>query len=79
MPPPVEIDHEILVVPCFTLECGETLRDVPVAYKTWGELNDERDNGMIICHSFTGSSDVEDWCVLPFPFHFSFRFYMDRD
>ena len=72
MPPPVEIDQEILVVPSFTLECGETLRDVPVAYKTWGKLNDEKDNVMIICHAFTGSSDVEDWCVSPFLFSLLF-------
>ncbi|KAF9643674.1 homoserine O-acetyltransferase [Thelephora ganbajun] len=61
MSPLVEIDQEILVLPSFTLECGETLRDVPVAYKTWGKLNEQRDNVMIICHAFTGSSDVEDW------------------
>jgi len=66
MAPPVEIDQEILVLPSFTLECGETLKDVPIAYKTWGKLNERRDNVMIICHAFTGSSDVEDWCVLPF-------------
>lgn len=66
MPPLVEIDQEILVLPSFTLECGETLRDVPVAYKSWGKLNEQRDNVMIICHAFTGSSDVEDWCVLSY-------------
>lgn len=59
----IEIDQEIFVLPSFTLECGATLRDVPVAYKTWGELNEKRDNVMIICHAFTGSSDVEDWCA----------------
>ena len=61
MSPVVKIEQEILVLPSFTLECGETLRDVPVAYKTWGKLNEQRDNVMIICHAFTGSSDVEDW------------------
>ena len=75
MPPLVNIDQEVLVLPSFTLECGETLRDVPVAYKTWGKLNERRDNVMIICHAFTGSSDVEDWCVFalsPCLFVFSF-------
>ena len=57
------IDQSIHVVPAFTLESGRVLRDVPVAYKTWGRLNDRRDNVMIICHAFTGSADVEDWCV----------------
>ena len=55
------IDQNIFIVPSFTLESGAVLRDVPVAYKTWGNLNSTRDNVMIICHAFTGSSDVEDW------------------
>lgn len=55
------VDQNIYIVPSFTLENGRILREVPVAYKTWGKLNDTRDNVMIICHAFTGSADVEDW------------------
>ncbi len=51
------------IVPSFTLESGHVLREAPVAYKTWGKLNDAKDNVMVICHAFTGSSAVEDWCV----------------
>lgn len=58
------VHQEIAVLPSFTLECGVTLRDVPVAYKTWGELNSTRDNVMVICHAFTGSADVVDWYYL---------------
>ena len=58
------IEQSIHIVPSFTLECGRTLREVPVAYKTWGKLNENKDNVMIICHAFTGSADVEDWWVL---------------
>ena len=57
------IDQEIFIVPSFELECGTVLDQVPVAYKTWGKLNETKDNVMIICHAFTGSADVEDWCV----------------
>ncbi|KDR70066.1 hypothetical protein GALMADRAFT_76718 [Galerina marginata CBS 339.88] len=55
------IDQSILVIPSVTLECGSTIKEVPVAYKTWGNLNEAKDNAMVICHAFTGSADVEDW------------------
>ncbi|KAH7909747.1 homoserine O-acetyltransferase [Hygrophoropsis aurantiaca] len=55
------VEQQIFTIPSFTLENGMTLQDVPVAYKVWGKLNENRDNVMIICHAFTGSADVEDW------------------
>ena len=58
------IDQEIFIVPSFELECGTLLKEVPVAYKTWGKLDETKANVMVICHAFTGSADVEDWCVM---------------
>ncbi|EIW57366.1 homoserine O-acetyltransferase [Trametes versicolor FP-101664 SS1] len=55
------LDQSMYHVPSFTLETGPVIKNVPVAYKTWGELNEQKNNVMIICHAFTGSSDVEDW------------------
>ncbi|MEI1376559.1 homoserine O-acetyltransferase [Nostoc sp. UHCC 0926] len=49
-----------LTVP-FQLEGGETLTGVQVAYRTWGQLNAQGDNGVLICHALTGSADADDW------------------
>jgi len=51
----------ITIIPEFTLSSGVKIRQVPVAYKTWGELNEQKDNVMVICHALSGSADVEDW------------------
>lgn len=55
------LDQRIVEIPEFTLESGVTIRNFPVAYKTWGELNEKGDNVLVICHALTGSSDVADW------------------
>jgi homoserine O-acetyltransferase len=57
------INQEFAIVPSFTLESGATLNNIPVAYKTWGKLNERGDNVLILCHALTGSADVEDWYV----------------
>ena len=60
-------EQSIVIVPEFELESGVRLRQVPVAYKTWGKLNAERSNVLIICHALSGSADVEDWYIVVSP------------
>lgn len=38
------------------LETGGRLEHVTVAYETWGELNDARDNALLVLHALTGDS-----------------------
>lgn len=43
------------------LESGEVLPDVTIAYQTWGRLNTDRSNAILINHALTGWSDVPGW------------------
>ncbi len=45
----------------FTLESGETLPYLTVAYHTYGTLNEEKDNVIWVMHGLTANSDVADW------------------
>jgi homoserine O-acetyltransferase len=40
------------------LDGGGSLSDVVVAYETWGELDDEAANAILVCHAWTGDSHV---------------------
>jgi homoserine O-acetyltransferase len=45
----------------FVTEGGETLLEPVLAYKTWGTLNAEGSNAVLVCHALTGSADAADW------------------
>ncbi|CEP64335.1 homoserine O-acetyltransferase LALA0_S11e01772g [Lachancea lanzarotensis] len=54
-------DQEIVEVPELELESGAVIQNFPIAYKTWGRLNERGDNVLVVCHALTGSADVADW------------------
>ena len=45
----------------FTLESGESLPSLEIAYDTYGTLNADRSNVIWVCHALTANSDVADW------------------
>lgn len=45
----------------FELESGLRLEELDIAYDTFGELNEAKDNVIWVCHALTANSDVADW------------------
>ncbi|HKC88989.1 MAG TPA: alpha/beta fold hydrolase, partial [Blastocatellia bacterium] len=45
----------------FALESGGSLRPVNLRYAIYGELNERRDNAILVCHALSGSARVGDW------------------
>jgi homoserine O-acetyltransferase len=42
----------------FALDHGGRLSDVVIAYETWGELDADASNAVLVCHAWTGDSHV---------------------
>lgn len=45
----------------FVLENGQELKEVTIAYHTYGKLNSDKSNVVWVCHALTANSDVADW------------------
>lgn len=50
------VDTLITTFPALPLDCGITLLNVETAYETYGTLNADRSNAILICHAFTGDA-----------------------
>jgi homoserine O-acetyltransferase len=54
-------DRKFIKIGYLLLENGETLPDITIAYQTWGTLNADKSNAILINHAMTGWSDVTGW------------------
>lgn len=45
----------------FSLELGGSFPALEIAYHTFGQLNEKKDNVIWVCHALTANSDVIDW------------------
>ncbi len=61
LPDVPEVAHQHAVLPGgLTLDCGQTLNRLTVAYRTYGALNAGRTNAILICHALTGDQYVAE-------------------
>ena len=45
----------------FVLETGGVIKDLKIAYNTFGTLNEKKDNVVWVCHALTANSNVPEW------------------
>ena len=55
---PLKYARELTLAEPLDLELGGQIDNVTIAYETYGELNERRDNAVLICHALSGDSHV---------------------
>ena len=49
---------KIIIKKPLKLDCGQTIDNFPLAYETYGKLNENKDNAILIFHALTGDQYV---------------------
>ena len=51
---------KIKVTKPLKLDCGKTINNFPLAYETYGKLNKDKNNAILVFHALTGDQFVSD-------------------
>ena len=57
----MSIQKTLLVSETYTTESGFVFNEFELGYHSWGSLNENADNVVLIFHALTGDSNAEDW------------------
>jgi len=49
---------QITITKPLKLDCGQTIKDFPIAYETYGKLNEAKNNAILIFHALSGDQFV---------------------
>jgi homoserine O-acetyltransferase len=59
--PSADVAHQAVVFPDgLALDCGAVIAPMTVAYRTYGTLNADRGNAVLVCHALTGDQYVAE-------------------
>lgn len=50
------VETQLMRFPSLALDCGVTLMNVEVAYETYGTLDEQRSNAILVLHAFSGDA-----------------------
>lgn len=59
----MSVDYEVYELGNFTLQCGQTIPDCKLAYKTFGTLNATKDNVIVYPTWYSGQHSENEWLV----------------
>ena len=54
----IENIKQIIINKPLKLDCGQTIKDFPIAYETYGKLNEKKNNAILVFHALTGDQFV---------------------
>lgn len=57
----VETKHAVLCEDGLELSSGVKFGPIRIAYETYGQLNDKKDNAIFICHALSGGAHAAGW------------------